>query len=207
MYARVASFENRDPSLSDQLIGAIRERSARSREELPDAKGALMLVDREGNTSLGVAFFESENAIRNAEPVFERMGDDYPEELRGHRASVDVYDVAHAEGGASAEAARVSSLEGPADRIEDGLRYTDEEILPQVRQLDGFSGLVELVDRGSGRVKIITLWESSDALRRSEEQANQLRQRAAEGASSRIVGVERFEVAVAELAGLAAARR
>jgi heme-degrading monooxygenase HmoA len=194
MYARVASFQNRDPSLSDDLVGAIRERSERSREELPDARGALMLVDREENTSLGITFFDSEEAIERSAPAFERMGDEFPEELRGRRASVETYEVVFAEGGEGAKAARVSLLEGPADRAEEGA----EDVLPQVRQLDGFKGLVGLVDRDRGRTKLITLWESSDALRASEEQANQLRQRAAEGSSARIVDVKRFEVALAE---------
>ena len=104
-----------------------------------------------------------------------------------------------AEGGEGARAARVSTLEGSPERLDEGTRYAQEEIVPQVRQLGGFKGFVSLVDRERGRTKLITLWESDEALRASEEQANQLRQRAAEGAASRIVGVERYEVALAEL--------
>jgi hypothetical protein len=206
MYARVASFENRDPSLADQLVRVIKERSGRSREELPDARGALMLVDREGSTSLGIVFFDSEQAIQEAAPVFEKMGDEYPEELRGRRASVDVYEVVIAEGGEQAEAARLSALEGSADRIDEGIRNAQDEILPLVRGIDGFKGALGLVNRELGRTKLITLWDSSEALRASEEQADQLRQRAAEGAAARIVAVKRLEVAVAELGELVPAR-
>ena len=206
MYARVASFENRDPSLADQLIGQIREGSERARERMPDARGALMLVDREKNTSLGVVFFDSKEAIEKAGPAFEQMGDEFPEELRGKRRSVDVFEVVIAEGGEGARAARVSNLEGPPDKIDEGTRFAQEEILPQARQLDGYKGVVSLVDRERGRTKLITLWESPEKLRASEEQASQLRERAAEGAASRIVGVERYEVAIAEVGQLAAAR-
>lgn len=206
MYARVASFENRDPSLTDRLVGEISERAARSREELPNARGALMLVEREGNTSLGIVFFDSEDAIEAATPVFEKMGDDYPEELRGRRASIDVYEVVIAEGGGGAQAARLSALEGSADRIDEGIRNSEEEILPLVRRIDGFKGALGLVDRELGRTKLITLWDSFEALRISEEQADQLRQRAAEGAAARIVDVKRFEVAVAALAELVETR-
>lgn len=202
MYARVASFENRDPSLTDDLVSAVRDRVSRSREELPDSRGALVLVDREANTSMGITFFESEDAIRRSEPVFERMGDDFPEELRGRRASVDTYEVAFADGGERAEAARVSILEGPVDRLDENV----DEVLPQVRQIQGCTGALGLVDRNQGRMKVITFWESSEALRSSEEQANQLRQRAAEGASARIVDVKRFEVAVAQDVAQVAAR-
>jgi heme-degrading monooxygenase HmoA len=200
MYARIASFENRDPSLADELVKATRDRSARSREELPDARGALMLVDREGGTSLGITFFDSKEAIDEAAPVFEKMGDDFPEALRGRRASVDVYEVVLVEGGDGANAARLSILEGSADRLDASM----DEVLPQLRRVDGFKGALGLADRDRGRMKVVTLWDTFEALRESEEQANELRQRAAEGASARIADVKRFEVGFAELGQLSA---
>ena len=158
-----------------------------------------MLLDRDQRRSIGITFFDSEENIRAAEPEFERMGDEIPEEQRGRRTSVDVYEVVIAEGGEGARAARVSKLEGSPERLDEGTRYAQEEILPQVRHIDGFKGVVSLVDRERGRTRLITLWESDEALHASAEQANQLRERAAEGAASRISGVERYEVALAEL--------
>src|SRR5919108_3485294 len=197
MHARVAAFENVDTSIVDDLLGRVRQNIEANR--LPDAQGGLMLLDRDQRKSLGITFFESEEKIRAAEPEFERMGDEIPEEQRGRRTSVDIYEVVMAEGGEGARAARVSILEGSPDRLDEGTRYAQEEILPQLRQVGGFNGIVSLIDRERGRTKLLTLWESDEALRSSEEQANQLRQRAAEGAASRVVGVERYEVALAEL--------
>jgi hypothetical protein len=201
MYARVAAFENVDTSVVDDLLGRVRQNIDANR--LPDAQGGLMLLDRDQRKSLGITFFDSEEKIRAAEPEFERMGDEIPEEQRGRRTSVETYEVAMAEGGEGARAARVSKLEGPPERLDEGTAYAREEILPQVRQLGGFRGFVSLIDRERGRTKLITLWESDEALRGSEEPANDLRRRAAEGAASRVVGVERYEVALAELGQLA----
>jgi len=197
MYARVASFENRDMSLADQLVGKVRE-SARSGEAVPSARGFLMLIDREKGTAVGISFFDSEEAIRDAEPDFERMAESIPAEMRGRRTSVDVYEVAFQEGGEGAKAARVSSLEGPVEKIDEGTRRAQENVLPKARQVSGWKGVVSLVDRRSGRGKIITLWGSTDALRASEEQANRLRQETAESGGQKITGVDRYEVAVAE---------
>jgi heme-degrading monooxygenase HmoA len=201
MYARVAAFENVDTSVVDDLLGRVRQNIDTNR--LPDAQGGLMLLDRDQRKSLGITFFESEEKIRAAEPEFERMGDEIPEEQRGRRTSVDIYEIVIAEGGEGAGAARLSALEGSPERLDEGTRHAQEEILPQLRQLDGFKGIVSLIDRERGRTKLISLWESDDALRMSEERANQLRQQAAEGAASRLVGVERYEVALAELGQLA----
>jgi len=201
MHARVAAFENVDTSVVDDLLGRVRQNIDANR--IPDAQGGLMLLDRVERKSLGITFFESEQKIRAAEPQFERMGDEIPEAQRGRRTSVQIYEVAIATGGEGARAARVSVLEGSPKSLDEGTRYAQDQILPQVRQVSGFKGVVSLVDRERGRTKLITLWESDEALRASEEQANQLRQRAAEGAASRVVGVERYEVALAELGQLA----
>ncbi|MGB2954236.1 MAG: hypothetical protein WBB74_12720 [Gaiellaceae bacterium] len=206
MYARVASFESRDPSLADELIGRVREQVSSGQNVLQNARGFLMLLDRESGKSLGISFFDSEEHIKEAEPAFDRMGDEFPEKMRGRRVSVETYEVALVEGGEGARAARLSTLESAPERIIEGARYVEEEIVPRVRELEGNKGMVSLIDRKSGRTKVITLWESSEALRASEQSADQLRQRAAEGASARIVGVKRYEVGVAErLAQIAAA--
>jgi hypothetical protein len=49
--------------------------------------------------------------------------------------------------------ARASTFEGPPDRIDDGLRYMREEILPTAFQEDeGFKGALALTDRQSGKM-------------------------------------------------------
>jgi len=197
MYARVAEFENRDMSLADELTGQVRER-VRSGQDVPDARGFLMLIDRRSGKALGISFFDSEQAIRDAEPAFERMGDEIPAEMRGRRLSVDVYEVAVREVSEGAKAARLSSLEGPPERLDEAVQHAKENALPKARQLHGWKGVISLIDRSSGRSKLITFWESEEALRASEEEAKKLRKETAEAAGETIGGVDRYEVAVAE---------
>jgi heme-degrading monooxygenase HmoA len=63
--------------------------------------------------------------------------------------------------------------------------------------MDGFQGVYFLVDRQSGKGLSITLWESEEAMRASEDAANQLRSESAEASGEEILGVERYEVAIA----------
>ena len=196
MYARIASFEGRDPSLTDELISRVRQQGPSS---VPDAKGFLGLFDRERGTALGVTFFDSEEAIRHSEQAFEDMAKNFPSEMRGRRRSVDVYEVSIFDGDPErAKAARVGSLEGSPNRINDSIKKVRSETLPQVRDLQGNVGAIGLADRKSGRVTVITLWESADAMRKSEQQANRLREQAAGFGDQRIAGVDRYEVAVAQ---------
>src|ERR1700730_17149929 len=188
MHARVASFEGRDSSLTDQLIQRVRERGPSS---VPDAKGFLGLFDRERGTALAITFFDSEEAIRNSEQAFEDMAQHFPAEMRGRRTSVDVHEVTIFEGDAErAKAARVSSLEGSPTSIDDSVSKVRAETLPKVRELEGNVGAIALADRTSGRVTVITLWESEEALRKSEQQADRLREEAAPGGGQRIAGVD-----------------
>ena len=196
MYARVASFEGRDPGLTDELIQRVRDQGPSS---VPDAKGFLGLFDRERGTSLGITFFDSEDAVRNSEQAFEDMAQHFPSEMRGRRTSVDVCEVTIFDGDAErAKAARVSALEGSPDQIDDSVDKVKEETLPRVRELQGNVGMIALADRKSGRVTAITLWESAEALRESEQQANRLREQAADSGGQRIGSVDRYEVAVAQ---------
>jgi heme-degrading monooxygenase HmoA len=196
MYARVASFEQRDPSLTDELIKRARDQGPAS---APGAKGFLGLMDREAGTSLSIVFFDSEEDVRGSEQAFEDMAQQFPEEMRGRRKSVDVYEVSLVVGDIErAQAARVSSLEGSPDTLERSLEQIKAETMPRVRELPGNVGMIGLADRRSGRTIAITLWESDDALRESEQQANRLREQAAESGSQQIGSVDRYQVGIAQ---------
>jgi heme-degrading monooxygenase HmoA len=92
--------------------------------------------------------------------------------------------------------ARVSTYQGSPQQIDEGLDHARQNILPRVRAVDGFEGVYYLVDRQSGRALSITLWESEEAMRASEEEANRLRGESAEAAGATVEGVERYEVAI-----------
>ena len=92
--------------------------------------------------------------------------------------------------------ARVSAYRGDPAQIDEGLNHARENILPRVQQVDGFEGVYYLVDRESGNALTITLWESEEAMRGSEEEANRLRSESAEASSAMVENVERYEVAI-----------
>jgi heme-degrading monooxygenase HmoA len=95
--------------------------------------------------------------------------------------------------------ARISTLEGSPEHIDEGLRHVRENVLPQIQQQEGFQGMVALADRQSGKTLGITFWESEEALKASEEAADRLREDSAEAMSDTIAGVERYEVGLFEV--------
>jgi heme-degrading monooxygenase HmoA len=95
--------------------------------------------------------------------------------------------------------ARISTLEGSPEHIDEELRQVRENILPQIQQQEGFEGMVALADRQTGKTLGITFWESEEALEASEEAAGRLREDSAEAMSDTIAAVERYEVGLFEV--------
>jgi heme-degrading monooxygenase HmoA len=95
--------------------------------------------------------------------------------------------------------ARISTLEGSPEHIDEGLRQVRENVLPQIQQQEGFEGMVALADRQTGKTLRITFWASEEALKASEEAADRLREDSAEAMSDTIADVERYEVGLFEV--------
>jgi hypothetical protein len=197
MWVRVATFEGADAQKMNKLM---EERAAAGEMTPPEGMSSILVLDdKEAGKRKFFAFFDSKEAIAAAEPGFEQMGNTIPEDIRGKRTSVHYYEVPVFEGSIeAAKAARVSVLEGSAEEIDAGLEKTRGDTLPKVRAIDGNVGAIGLADRENGRVSMVTLWDSANALSASEEQANQLREQSAEMGGQKIATVARYEVATAQ---------
>jgi hypothetical protein len=88
MHARVATFELENV---DEMVEGIR-RDVESGERPPgleDAKGVMILVDRDQGKSLGIVFFDSEEAMKRGDEALNKMS---PGE-GSRRTSVEFYEV------------------------------------------------------------------------------------------------------------------
>ena len=94
--------------------------------------------------------------------------------------------------------ARLTTIEGLPDRMDDASSHIREQTLPQLQQMDGFKGFLALADRQSGKVLGVAFWESEEVLRATEEAVSSVRSGAAEAAGGTVAGVEQYEVIVNE---------
>ena len=94
--------------------------------------------------------------------------------------------------------ARLTTVEAPPDRMDDATRHIQEQVLPQLQELDGFKGFIALRDRASGRVRGVAFWESEEALRATDEAAARIRGGVTEATGGTIASVENYEVIVLE---------
>jgi heme-degrading monooxygenase HmoA len=95
--------------------------------------------------------------------------------------------------------ARMSTLEGSPDEMDEGLRDVKEHVLPLLRQQDGFKGFIALGKCRSGELIGITFWESEKAMQASEEVGDRTRSHTAQDTGDTIVDVERYEVGLFEM--------
>ena len=91
--------------------------------------------------------------------------------------------------------ARSTTIQADQSSIDAGAAHVRDEVLPALKQLDGFIGLSMMVDRESGRCIATSAWQNEDAMRASADQVQPVRNRAAEilGGSPE---VEEWEIAV-----------
>ena len=95
--------------------------------------------------------------------------------------------------------ARMSTLEGSPEEMDEGLRDVREHVLPLLKQQEGFIGFIALGNRQSGELIGITFWESEQAMQASEEVGDRTRSDTAEATGDAIEDVERYEVGLFEM--------
>ena len=94
--------------------------------------------------------------------------------------------------------ARLTTIEGVPDKMDDATRHVREQTLSQLQQMDGFKGFVALADSQSGKLLGLAFWDSEEALRATEVAVSSVRSGAAEAAGGTVAGVEQYEVFVYE---------
>ena len=97
--------------------------------------------------------------------------------------------------------ARITTYEGRSGRVDEFRLAMEEHVLPALRRLPGYRGVLFLADHESGKVLVVALWETEESMRASEESAYWFRAYGAEAVSERITGVERYEIILSDLEG------
>jgi hypothetical protein len=91
VFARVASFSGGSTEKLRQL--SEEAMSAGTMDVPAGVTKAMVLSNEAGDRRLFLTFFDDRASLDAAEEQFDRMGDDIPEDVRGRRTAVDVYEV------------------------------------------------------------------------------------------------------------------
>ena len=92
--------------------------------------------------------------------------------------------------------ARVTRVRGNSASMEAGIAHFRDTLLEQLERMPGFRDAVLMIDREHGDGLAITLWDTEEALRQSEQGADALRTESASQMQASVTSVERFEIVV-----------
>jgi len=90
--------------------------------------------------------------------------------------------------------ARVSTMQGSPDQVDELARRFQEQAVPVVRQLSGFKGAYLLANRQTGTVLGVSLWETEEAMRASETEIDPRRREAAQAVGATLQSLEAYEI-------------
>ena len=89
---------------------------------------------------------------------------------------------------------RMITIEGRREQLDEFARIGEKKLLPALRSLDGFGGLLVLAKHRNSKILVVTFWASREAMRAGEEASRWLRAFGAEAAGGEVTSVERYEV-------------
>ena len=92
MHARVSIFEG-SPDQIDEMLRQAQEQVLPSARQMDGFKGLIALGDRQSGKTLGITFWESEEAMRASEEAANRMRGETAEASGEQIAGVERYEV------------------------------------------------------------------------------------------------------------------
>ena len=92
--------------------------------------------------------------------------------------------------------ARTTTLRADPATIDAGIAHVQSQVLPAVKDIEGYVGMSMLVDRESGRCIATTAWQSEGAMQNSAEMVKPLRDTAVDNFGAGASEVDTWEIAV-----------
>ena len=77
-------------------------------------------------------------------------------------------------------------------------RLAGESMLAWLQQIEGYRGLLALVDEEAGTAYFVTFWDNEEAVVKTRTSRASLRDQMASTAGAEVVGVEEFTVAYSD---------
>ena len=96
--------------------------------------------------------------------------------------------------------ARITTIQGDPDRIDNAVQQARDEVLPILKEQDGWKGFTVLADRSSGKLVGISFFDSEETVRASDSAVADSRSRVAETGGGSAPQVDFMEVVIDEMA-------
>ena len=175
----------------------------------PGNQGAVLIVNRETGSGLGITYWESAKAMAASEQIGTQSRVLTTKNVPGtqivnvERAELMIMDRTTAP--KAGTFVRMITVNGDPDKLDAAIVQIRNHVLPLLKAQKGYRATIASVDRQSGRLSASTVWDTKADLDASESKLAGPRADAAKaaGAGAHDVQVEIFETAVVELSAVA----
>ena len=201
MHARTTTIQAQTSSIDDG-IAHVRDEILPAVQQLDGCVGMSLLVDRSSGRCIATTAWESEDAMRASADQASQLRNQASDKFGGSIENIDEWEIAvlHRDHQAPEGACvRATWVKVDPNTVDQGIEMFKSGALPEVEQLDGFCSASLLVDRASGRAVASTTFDSREAMDRSQEQANSVRDARTQEAGAEVLDEAEFELAVAHL--------
>ena len=163
--------------------------------ELPGLEGGAFLQNEAGRV-VALTLFSSKDELVASREEATKQREMATKQIGATIESVEEFELIGEAGGSreGATHARVTVVDGPSERRDEGRRMITEQVIPAAKQIPGLQAGYWLADEASSRMAGVVLFSSEQALRDSRERAERLRQAAVEQLDATIISVDEFEV-------------
>ena len=198
------------PDKVNEAIKNFETNTLKGLRSAPGNQGAVLLVNRETGSAIGVTYWESAKALAASEQIGTQSRIQSTTNVTGskivnvERGELMIMDRAVAPKAGSF--VRVITVNADPEKLDAGIVQIRNHVLPLLKTQKGYRATIASVDRMSGRLSASTVWDTKADLDASESTIAGPRAEAAKaaGAGPNDVQVEIFESAVVEFSEVAA---
>ena len=200
MYGRMTRMQI-PPDAVEKGIAFFKENVVPNARSTPGNAGAVLLVDRNAGTAIGITLWETTEALNASEQLGISSRTQGAAATGGSIVNVDRYEQVIADLAQPPKAGaivRLNTVAGRPDKIDNVIKFMQKQVLPVLQAQKGYRATLVNVDRMTGRSTVSTVWDTMADLEASEPKVSGLRRDAADAAGASDVKVEIFETAFAE---------
>jgi len=211
MFVRWTRVEG-SPEKLEQTIQTYQQQLLPIMKQEAGFRGAVLLANRATGAAQSVTLWDSEETERASRPTGEKLRAQAVESSAGRVLDVESYEEVLQERSDTAQPGmasfiRFNSMQAASDKLDDGIRFVREHVVPLLKQQTGFQALMMGVNRDSGRAYVTSTWESAEARQASDARVRDQRRQAGELLGGIQVSVDEYEVVFIEVADTVGATR
>ena len=200
MYARSTTIIA-NPSSIDRAVALVRDEVMPALMRIDGCLGLSCLIERESGRCIATSAWQSKETMKASESQVAPVRGQLITSLGASRPLVQEWDipVMHRAQPAPAGAyARLSWLQGEPATADNAIE-SFRTVIPVLDDLPGFCSASLLLNRDIGQAVSTVVYESSEALARTRDAGQTLRDRVAQQTGAEIIDVAEFELALAHL--------